>query len=331
MPRIRAPVPQAVLRYQARRNNAARVQTRFHFARRRSVHDQVVRGRGDPSQPWCMDKSCRKEGQIFKNPFMYLVDNRNSRRGLPVKGYFKDFIDAMVGQLFPDILDRKARDRKSQGLLSFVDSPPVRTAFFKFSLSYRSRRMRCSKADFQTALIKARPVFQDLMFGVKTAARVRSVHSYIAPQQDDQISKKWTLHDFIVRFLVWAELCRQQKTPRSAGWVIGSRERVTEFLTAVLYNFWLMERDKCFDSAIAFKDDWWDRVWKEWLDKYPVEGSGEGSDEGDFQPRNKIDGLEEHVHESVGYLGGVGKRDDIYTPIRRALGDHEWLTMRNFT
>ncbi|KAF4978906.1 hypothetical protein FZEAL_4792 [Fusarium zealandicum] len=305
---------------------AHRVLRRSRLTRRSLLQRQITRGRGDPSQTWCSDSSCFEDGQIFRNPFVYLVDRQRSRLSFPVDDYFKDFANAMVGKLFPAVKDPKAKDYKALGLLSFVDSPPVRTAFWKFTRTCLIRDMKPSDANFQAALVKARPEFQDLMFGVKTAARTRKVHSFIDPQEHE-LNEEWTMHDFMLRFLICSELWRQHKTPRSGSWVLGSRERVADFLSAVLYNLRLMWLDGCFDKDIVHTDECWDRVWQDWLDKYPVQTTAEDGTCEVFEHRDRLEKTEDEVLREVGYLGGVGEHDGSYRPVRRMLGEHEWMLL----
>ncbi|RGP66239.1 histone-lysine n- h3 lysine-9 specific dim-5 [Fusarium longipes] len=292
---------------------ACRVLRRSRRVRRALVLRQISQGRANPSEVWCNDKSCDREVQIFSNPLIHLADFATSRERLPVAVYFKDFADAMITKFF-DIRDINAKDHRTRGLLSFIDSPPVRAAFWHFIRGYDGREYKLSNEDFQKALIKARPVFLDMMFGVKTAARARLTHSYINPQP--QVYDKWGLQQLILRFLICSEMWRQQKTPRSKNWKIGSREGVGDFMTAMLFHYKLMWQQGCFDTDFIHTDHVWDRVWELWLCKYPFEDPNEVVDGGLFQLRDHIEKTEQEVLNDVGYLGGIGQNDETFNPIQ---------------
>jgi hypothetical protein len=295
---------------------------RSRLTRRALVLRQVSRGRANPSEVWCNDKSCDLELQIFSNPLIYLIDLPRSREGLPVVVYFKDFVDAMTPKFF-DNQDINAKDHRARGLLSFVDSPPVRAAFWEFIGGYNERRYRLSNEDFQKALVKARSVFLDIMFGIKTAARARMAHSYINPELE--VYNTWDLQQLILRFLVCSEVWRQQKTPRSENWKIGSREGVGHFMTAMLFHYKLMWQQKCFDTEFIHTNHVWDRVWDLWLCKYPLKDPNEVVDGDVFQLRDHIEKTEQEVLDDVGYLGGIGQNDETYNPVQWYIGNGEYL------
>ncbi|RBR13769.1 uncharacterized protein FIESC28_08044 [Fusarium coffeatum] len=297
---------------------------RSRLTRRASIHRQISQGRANPAEVWCNDKNCEEELRVFSNPYLYLVDNEESSEELPAAVYFQDFADAMVDKLF-DIQDVAARKHKSRDLLSFVDSPPVRAAVWKFMGNYESREYKLSDKDFGKALVKARPVFLNLMFGVKTPENVRLVHTYISPDED--IHETWDLQQFILRFLVCCEVWRQQKTPRSENWKIGSREGVGQFMAAMLFNYKLMWDQECFDYDMLHTTHVWDRVWEMWLRKYPLESADEVVDGEVFQMRVHLDKTEQEVLDEVGYLGGIGQNDETYNPVQWYLGNGERLVM----
>ncbi|KAF4962087.1 hypothetical protein FSARC_9821 [Fusarium sarcochroum] len=293
---------------------------RSELTRRALIHRQISLGRGDPSKAWCNDEECDEETQIFTSPFLYLINYPKSRIGLPVEDYFRDFADAMVTKLL-GIQDIKAKNHKIRGLLSFIDSPPVRSAFWRFIGAYGLYEFNLSDDEFPKALVAARPVFRDIMFAVKTTARVEIVHSYINP--DHELFKTWPLQKFILRFLICCEIWRQQKTPRSESWKIGSSEGVSQFLTAMLFNYKLMWREDCLDTDIIYTTKDWDKIWEQWLREYPVHDMDEIVDGEVFQPRDQMERTEEEVLEEVGYLGGVGAYNESYNPVQWFLGAQE--------
>jgi hypothetical protein len=275
------------------------------------------RGRGNPSVNWCNKEQCDYEFIIFTNPILYLGNRPKSPQGLHADVYFHDFANAMVTKLFA-LEDSKAKKRKALEILSFVDSPPVRVAFSHFMEWYNLLGFTLSDRQFSRALAAVQPVFQGLMFGVKTASRVDAIHQYILPETEAM--KQWAPRQLILRFLVWCEIWRQQKTSRSESWKIGSSRTATEFLTAMLLNYKMMWREGCLQTSITETNIVWDRVWEDWLCKYSLQEIDEVVDGEFFYPRDQLDMSEEEVYQEVGYLGGIGQCDDIYRPVRCFLG-----------
>ncbi|KAF9767685.1 hypothetical protein IL306_015109 [Fusarium sp. DS 682] len=212
----------------------------------------------------------------------------------------------------------KPKKLKALELLSFVDSPPVRVAFLQFMDWYELLGFKLSDRDFHKALVKARPAFHDLMFGDKTTARIENIHSYIIPEAN--VLTKWTPHQLILRFLIWCEIWRQQKTPRSEIWNIGSSEIVAHFLTAMLLNYKMMWREDCLYKSKTETNLIWDRVWEDWLRKYSLQELDEVVNGEYFHLRDQFEMSEAEVLEEVGYLGGIGQCDDTYRPARYFLG-----------
>lgn len=248
-------------------------------------------------------------------PFTYPVDQEKCQNGLPVQNYFHDLAEAMVIMLFPKLKSAEDRTRKRFEILSFIDSPPIRGHALRVRAGFVWLGATPSDKQFNAALIRARPVFLDLMFGIKTAERVEKVHGYLTARRAE--FKYWTLQDYILRFLISAEVWRQQETPRRKSWVIGSREAVGEFLTAVLLGYRQMFTQDCLVAKTLCLDEAWDQVWQEWLEKYPLRNILEEKGEDDLQLRERQDLTEEGVLQQVGYLGGIGKCAGTYTPSRK--------------
>lgn len=246
-------------------------------------------------------------------PYSYPVNDEKCKNGLPVEDYFHDLAKAMAIMLFPGLKSAEDKTRKFFEILSFIDSPPIRSQASRVIGGITWLGLQSTDEQFEVALIRARPVFLDLMFGVKTAERVEKIHSYVTAKASQY--KGWTLHDFILRFLISAEVWRVHETPRKEGWVIGSREAVGEFLSAVLLGYHQLFARRC----LVLTDVWlqrWDQVWQDWLEKYPVSKVLKEDDENDFKLRERQDLTEEDVLEQVGYLGGIGKADGTYKPRR---------------
>ncbi|KAM6525452.1 hypothetical protein FALCPG4_010994 [Fusarium falciforme] len=286
---------------------------RNHHTRRAFLRQQMSEGRPDPYQSWCGDPSCKKDGRVFMMPLSYPVNQEKCGDGLPVEDYFHDLAEAMVIMLFPRLKSPEDMTRKCFEILSFIDSPPIRSHASKVLAGFVWLGVRPSDRQFEAALIRTRPVFLDLMFGVKTAERVEKIHSYLTARRAQ--FKKWTLHDYILRFLISAELWRVHETPRRESWVIGSREAVGEFLSAVLLSYRQLFTRQCLVPKDIKLEQAWDQIWQEWLEKYPSPKVLK-DDEDDFKLRERQDLTEEDVLEQVGYLGGIGKGRETYTPSR---------------
>ncbi|KAH7235283.1 hypothetical protein B0J15DRAFT_454316 [Fusarium solani] len=292
---------------------------RNQHTRRAFLRQQMSEGRPDPYHSWCGDPSCKKDGRVFMMPLSYPVNQEKCHNGLPVENYFHDLAEAMVIMLFPRLKSPEDKTRKCFEILSFIDSPPIRSHASKVLAGFVWLGVHPTDKQFEAALIRARPVFLDLMFGAKTAERVEKVHSYLTARRVQ--FKKWTLHDYILRFLISAELWRVHETPRRESWIIGSREAVGEFLTAVLLSYRQLFIRQCLVTKDIKLEEVWDQIWQEWLEKYPVPKVLKEDDADDFKLRERQDLTEEDVLEQVGYLGGIGKGGGTYTPRRNRPGE----------
>ncbi|UPL03225.1 hypothetical protein LCI18_014159 [Fusarium solani-melongenae] len=296
---------------------------RNQHTRRAFLRQQMSEGRPDPYQSWCGDPSCKKDGRVFMMPLSYPMNQEKCWDGLPVEDYFHDLAEAMVIMLFPKLKSPEDKTRKCFEILSFIDSPPIRSHASKVLAGFVWLGVHPTDKQFEAALIRARPVFLDLMFGVKTAERVEKIHSYLTVRRAQL--KKWTLDDYILRFLVSAELWRVHETPRRESWVIGSREAVGEFLTAVLLSYRQLFIRQCLVTKDVKLEEAWDQIWQEWLEKYPSSKVLEEDDADDFKLRERQDLTEEDVLEQVGYLGGIGKGGGTYTPSRNRPGEPDQI------
>jgi hypothetical protein len=302
-----------------------RTQRRSRFTRRALLHRQFSLGRGNPSMVWCNDKGCDDEWVLFTNPEIYLRNYDRSREGLSLDTYLEDFAQLVVSKLF-SIQDDRASKYKIRCLLSFIDSPAVRSAFCRFIIHHDYLKVDRSDEEFQKSLVAAQPVFEDIMFGYKTSARIQKVHSYISLEIKDP--KEVSPQQLIVRFLVSCEIWRQQKTPRSESWRIGSARGVSQFLAAMLFNYRLMWRQRCFGIDYINTNDIWNQVWEQWLQKYPLQDPDEVVDGHFFQQRNQLKKTEEEVLDEVGYLGGVGQCNETYNPVKWCLGKEDFELMK---
>ncbi|KAM0433250.1 hypothetical protein ACHAPT_004123 [Fusarium lateritium] len=295
---------------------AERQLRRHTLERQACVHKQISNGRANLSQTWCGDPSCEKEKQLFEKPNLYLVNNKECEDGYPVKDYFYDLVDAMVLARFPGLQKTEDKARKSFEILSFIDSPPIRLAFWRMKFSCNNWRIRPNDEEFEKTLLQALPVLLDLMFNIKTAERVEKVHKYIGATLPDMAG--WNLQDFILRFLLSAEIWRQHKTPRRETWIMGSRETVGEFLAAVLTIYHKMWARGCLTTESTPMEECWDEIWKGWLEVYPAPKLLKENDRDEFQLRERLHQTEEDVLEQVGYLGGIGKGEGKYA-LRRGM------------
>ncbi|KAH6990330.1 hypothetical protein EDB80DRAFT_169625 [Ilyonectria destructans] len=297
---------------------AQRTLRRRGLTQRQLLERQISQGRPNPCQTWCGNPSCIMDNLMFENPIKHFVDQERSKHGLLVKDYYKNFVNAVVERIFPECSDPSTKARKHHAILSFVDSPPIKVALWNLTLLCDRRLSQVSDGDIQAELIKARPIFHDLMFGDKTAQTIETVHQYMSPKEIG-VHKTWALSDLAVQFLIRAEVWRRHETCRSAEWSIGSSEHVAEFLTAMLSNYLVMCFDECLKPELLDVGRRWDLVWEDWLEKYPVVERQDDGDGAYFVTRAQLDETEEVVLETVGYLGGVGRADDRRNPIRQSL------------
>ncbi|KAK7398359.1 hypothetical protein QQX98_012253 [Neonectria punicea] len=245
------------------------------------------------------------------NPSGYTIDKHQSQSD------YEKFAITMVDGLFPELSTTSAKIRKRQAIMSFVVSPPIKAALGKFLMSCKNREFQPLDDDVQTELVNIWPVFHDLMFGEKTLAKVKTAHLYIRPGTTET-DTMWTLRDFILQFLVTAEIWRSYKTCRSVEWSMGSSKAVADFMTNMLLQYWLMYTEGCLDARESLKEQQLDKFWNDWLENYPVIGGQDEDGSGEaFVIRDEVEGTEETVLEAVGYLGGLGSCDESYKPARK--------------
>ncbi|KAM0219499.1 hypothetical protein ACHAQI_000885 [Fusarium lateritium] len=293
-----------------------RTRHRSRFPRGSLLRRHFSQGRGNRSVLWCKDGGCY-EWYIFMNPQRCLQNYDKSQEGLPLDVYLEDFAELMVSKLFA-IQDARVSKHKVRCFLSFIDSPVVRSAFCRFITHHDHLGVDLSDEEFQKSLVAAQPIFEDLMFGYKTPERIQKVHSYITLKLKPprEISPQY----LIVRFLISCEIWRQQKSPRSGSWRIGSTRGVSQFLAAMLFNYRLMWRRGCFGMDFLKTDHSWNEVWEQWLEKYPLQDPDEVVDGDFFQRRDQLRKTEEEVLDEVGYLGGVGQCNETYKPVKWRFG-----------
>lgn len=296
-------------------SQARRTLRRRALDRSPPLERQIARGRADTRLNWCGEHSCTPEKFIYETPMHSFADKHTSKHQFQVLGYHRDFVRATVENVFPDLVGFTAKAAKVRAIMAFVDSPPVRTAFWRCRAWCFDNVYKPTRKDLQTTLMKAMPEFRDLMFGPKNADRVRRAHGYISP--DAAFGKK-CFSDVALQFLIRVELWRRHDTCRSVAWTIGTASQVAEFQTALLANYWYMFWDGCFVEMNPYLDASWDRIWEEWLDEYPV---WERQDAGDHDGRvlvvrQALEATQEEMLENVGYLGGIGKANDVYKPVR---------------
>ncbi|KPM44799.1 Histone-lysine N-methyltransferase, H3 lysine-9 specific dim-5 [Neonectria ditissima] len=295
---------------------AHRTLRRRSLTNRQILRDQISRGRPDPSQTWCGDRSCPIDNLIFEIPSKCAIDKKKSKSGCLVKTFYEDFAVDMADALFPKLFTTSAKIRKRQNIMSFVDSPPIRAALGRFLRSCKSRQFQPPNEEMEAELVNARPIFHDLMFGEKTADRVKSVHLYIKPKKKKS-QTRWALGDFVLQFLVTAEIWRSHKTCRSAAWSLGSSEVVAEFMTAMLMNFWHMQSEGCLEFREFNEDHQWEVFWDDWLGEYPVTGDQDEDSSGEaFVTREEAEANGGTMLEVVGYIGALGSCDASYKPSR---------------
>ncbi|KAK1246048.1 hypothetical protein MKX07_005117 [Trichoderma sp. CBMAI-0711] len=261
---------------------------------------------------------------------------------------------------------------RAQSIEAFAASPPVRAAYLDFrGLCEKNNLSFTAESRLRDMLSAAMSPLCDVLASLDAAAvaAVKSdnvpayteqlVHCTLQgcpPQQQQQQQQQqpnhqmlllhpgdkqpfpWTHEACIMRFLLTAELWRRHdgRHMRRRGWAWGGRWRVAEMLSGVLLQYWLMDRERCFERVSCRGGEQCDEVWQDWVDKYPLLGEdddddGDGDDddgggeeeeqeeeeeEGESnsravkspelvpKPLGLIKGLD--LDKDVGYVGGVG-------------------------
>ncbi|CAM1507399.1 Fc.00g070400.m01.CDS01 [Cosmosporella sp. VM-42] len=291
-----------------------RIFHRNEVARRGLLRYQFLRGRPIHFWRWCGDPKCEREQWGIERPLMSLTFNATSSLRLPVSDYIKDFAEAVAGKLCLELEDANSKLRKRRAIHSLIDSPPVRAAFWRFDDGCAMKGVYPSETeDLQKELIKTRIELEGLVSGGEAKNKIQAVHRYLKPTQID-FEENWKLRELIMQFLITTEVWRQYGSYVFPDWSFDSNIRTTEFLTALLLNYWVMRRNDCFDMDQKYfmTDRQWDEQWTRWMDKYPLV-----VDEEQIILRQEHYGDEETVLEEVGYLGGIGTNAPAWTPPQR--------------
>ncbi|EGR45340.1 uncharacterized protein TRIREDRAFT_123687 [Trichoderma reesei QM6a] len=217
---------------------------------------------------------------------------------------------------------------RAQSIEAFAASPPVRAAYLDFrGLCEKNNLSFTAESRLRDMLSAAMPSFCDVLASLDAATAAAAaaaksddmpayteqlVHCTLQgcpPQQQQQQQPNhqmlllqhpgdkqpfpWTHEACIMRFLLTTELWRRHdgRHMRRRGWAWGGRWRVAEMLSGVLLQYWLMDRERCFERVSCRGGEQCDEVWQDWVDKYPL--LGEDDDDGD----DDDDGGEEDEQE----------------------------------
>lgn len=255
-----------------------------------------------------------KERHLFGCPLESYEPRLRCENGLPVLEYVKDFAHAMVEKLYPELEDARTRARKCFAVQSLMDSPPVRSAFWRFTISIKARKIYLTEVRLRWAIYDAYMRFGELMSTGDATSNNEEIHRYLeAGPGDDGKCEVWNL---VLRFLICVEIWREYGTRHRPDWSFGSKERNGEFLTAMFLNFCNMHQERCFKTDYFMSNQRWDHLWSEWLENYllrPVPEEGVET----LVTRQEIDGDEETVLREVGYLGGRGTYIPVWIPPER--------------
>ncbi|PTB65637.1 hypothetical protein BBK36DRAFT_163586 [Trichoderma citrinoviride] len=252
----------------------------------------------------------------------------------------------------------KALLLRAQSIEAFAASPPARAAYLDFRGLCEKNNLRfAAESRFRDVLSATMAPFCDVLAALDAAAEKsdaarieplvhRTLQGCFPPQQqrpdDPQMQQHpgdmgkpvaWTHEACIMRFLLTAELWRRHdgRHMRRRGWAAWGegeeRWRVAEMLSAVLLQYWLMDRERCFERVSCRGGEQCDEVWQDWVDKYPLLGDDDDDDDDDDEggeeeeeeeerdeavkspelvpkPLGLIKGLD--LDKDVGYVGGVG-------------------------
>lgn len=306
---------------------------------RRRQQAQYALGRPRPSHRLCGNDECVLrccsvyETSLAHLPVYLLGDNDRSRDGIPVQDIWTDFAYLATTRTWPSI-DKQQSDAllRAQSVEAFAASPPVRAAYLGF-------RSLCDKHDLgfaiesrlRDALSTAASEFGGLLTtldsdGIDSDSdhAERTIHRFLQARRPDQTHLPLTQQACIVRFLLTTELWRRhdERHMRRRGWAWGDESWivVAELLCAVLLQYWLMDREGCFERVPCRGGEQCDEAWQQWLDKYPLLDEDTGTQLVP-KPMGLIKGLDPATE--LGYVGGVGTaaRGPLWTDRRHGEGD----------
>ncbi|KAL6863642.1 hypothetical protein J3F83DRAFT_762475 [Trichoderma novae-zelandiae] len=310
---------------------------------RRRRAEQYALGRPRPSRTLCGNDQCLLRCcNVFATgprflPVFLLGDNERSADGVLVRDILTDFAYLASTRMWPSSPGRQGEALlRAQSIEAFAASPPVRAAYLDFrGLCEKNDLGFTTESRLRDTLAAAMPPFCDIAASLD-AARADAAHVERLVHRTLQASQRveqrrgdgplpWTREGCAMRFLLTAELWRRHdgRHMRRRGWAWGGRWRAAEMLSGVLLQYWLMDRERCFERVSCRGGEQWDEVWQDWVDKYPLLGDGDDDDDDDDneeeeeevskaakspelvpKPIGLIKGLD--LEKDVGYVGGVG-------------------------
>lgn len=293
---------------------------RRDLASRNLLWHQVASGRPFPGWRWCGDPLCGRERHIFGCPLEIYEPRNKCGSRLPVIEYVKDFAKAMVEKLYPDLEDPRIMARRCLAVQALMDSPPVRSAFWRFAASINMRDIVMTEAKLWKAIYHAGVRFSELMSTCHLDPSNDEIHQFLEAQSEN--TEDWEIWHAVLRFLLSVEIWRQYGVDDRPDWSFGSLERTGEFLQAMFLNFCIMHQQRCFQVDFYMNHQRWDQLWSEWLDNYPLADYEDDEMEMEmFVLRREVDGDEAVVLKEVGYLGGRGTYIPVWTPPQRKFGE----------
>ncbi|KAL7955751.1 hypothetical protein V8C34DRAFT_290620 [Trichoderma compactum] len=323
---------------------------------RRRREEQYSHGRPLPSRKLCGNEECALRCcNVFKTSRLYLPDyllgdRERSVDDVLVKDIQTHFAYLAATRIWPCIEKQGDVLLKAQSIEAFAASPPVRAAYLDFRHVCQNNDLGFSiESRLRETLSVTMPQFRSLIERLDTArsdgdCTEMVVHRTLKPLQRAGKAQTggplpWTQEGCVVRFLLTTELWRRHDDAhmKRRGWA-WKPWIVAELLSAVLLHYWLLDREKCFESVSCRGSEQCDEVWQEWLDKYPLlgdssPGDDDEPDQGDSKktegkspdlvprPIGLIKGLD--LDKDVGYVGGVGTaaRGPLWRDMRQKHGD----------
>lgn len=229
-----------------------------------------------------------------------------------------DTIATLAEATWPEAESPSDKMTKHAALGSFWNSPPVKTAYWRFRSNLWARpELRPNLETLQLEIRRVAPFLESILAKPENDQSHELIHYYLDESEESKndLETNWTLGDFIARFMLTAELWKQHPSCRSEAWDFGSPSKRCDVLGGILLGFWTLKQfDAYYVSSDLLVDGDDEMIWQWWMDAYPVLGGNNASEEGELVPRAG-GASEETVLEEIGYLGGVGTRDDM--PQRR--------------
>jgi hypothetical protein len=194
------------------------------------------------------------------------MDRARNKGGSCIRECVEENTAAIFHKVWPESSRSAADISRQLALEAFITSPPVRAAFWLFR-EHTKTMLSVSEDRIRTEIAMIRPEIDVIIADPSKTETRRLIHQYIAPNQKHP-SNEWVLKDFLLSFLVRAEMWRQYELRWIPSWDFGSNDKNVLVLLETLISLWIMHEDGCFGS-IRIQEDWMQfQAWDNWLIQY---------------------------------------------------------------